>query len=378
MSDRPIALSVVHLLAPAPFGGLESVVETLAAGQRDAGVAVHVAAVLSNAGRDHPFVAALEARGLPVTILQVGGRQYLEERNAVASLLSRTGATVLHTHGYRPDVIDAPVARRMRVATVTTVHGFTGGGGVKGRLYEWLQKRAFRSFDAVIAVSGKLRGELVAAGVREDRVHAVRNAWSPAGEYAERSEARRALGIPEDAKVVGWVGRMSQEKAPDVVVRAFAAAGPGLRLSLIGSGPLEEECRALTASLGVADRVTWHGAVPRAGPLLKAFDMIALTSWTEGTPMVLLEAMGAGVPIVTTAVGGIPESVGPSEAQLVQAGDVAGLAAALDAVLRDAPAAAARAASAQRRAETELAVGSWVERHREVYAEAMAGRLRAR
>jgi glycosyltransferase involved in cell wall biosynthesis len=378
MSDRLPAPSVVHLLAPAPFGGLESVVETLAVGQREAGLAVCVAAVLSEGDTEHPFVAALERRGVDVVPLRLGGRQYLAERSAVRTLLHEREAAVLHTHGYRPDVVDGPVARSMGVATVTTVHGFTGGGGLKGRLYEWLQVRAYRRFDAVIAVSEKLRGQLAAEGVPGARLHAVRNAWRPPSACFPRADARRELGIGADEKVVGWVGRTSHEKGPDVMVRAFAAASPEWRLSMIGTGPLEAECRALAASLGVADRVRFHGVVRQAGPLLTAFDAVALSSWTEGTPIVLLEAMGAGVPIVTTAVGGIPESVGLAEARLVPAGDAAGLAAALDEILCDPSAATARAASAMARAERELGIEAWVERHRAIYAAARENRFRAR
>jgi glycosyltransferase involved in cell wall biosynthesis len=368
MIDRSSALSVVHLLAPAPYGGLESVVETLAAGQRAAGDSVCVAVVLSGSDGRHPFVDALERRGVEVAVLRLGARQYIAERREVRALLARRGAHVLHTHGYRPDVVDAPAARRTGVAAVTTVHGFTGGGGIKGRLYEWLQLRAFRSFGAVIAVSDKLRGELVRAGVPESRVHAVRNAWAPSGALVTRVEARKALGIPADDAVVGWVGRMSREKAPDVMVRAFAGASARLRLSIIGSGALEEECRALASELGVGDRIRWHGVVPGAGLHLRAFDAIALTSWTEGTPIVLLEAMGAAVPLVSTAVGGIPESVGPDDARLVPAGDVGALSAAIDDIFGDPPSALSRAASAQRRVEAELAVPPWVDRHRQIYA----------
>jgi hypothetical protein len=131
MRTTPSHLSVVHLLAPARFGGLESVVETLSAGQADAGDSVCVAPVLApDEVADHPFVEALRGRGVEVAVLEIGVRGYMRERREVAALLRARGAHVLHTHGYRPDVVDAPVARRMGVAAVTTVHGYTGGGGL--------------------------------------------------------------------------------------------------------------------------------------------------------------------------------------------------------------------------------------------------------
>jgi glycosyltransferase involved in cell wall biosynthesis len=375
METTPSQFSVVHLVAPARFGGLESVVETLAAGQASSGDSVCVAAVLSDGdGSSHPFVEAVERRGVEVVTLQIGVREYRKERREVAALLRRRGAHILHTHGYRPDVVDAPVARALGVGTVTTVHGYTGGGW-KNRLYERLQKRSHRRFGAVIAVSAKLRGELIRAGVSAERAHALPNAWEVPRAVEPRDQARRALSIDGDAPIVGWVGRLSREKAPDIAVRVLAAARTlNARLAVVGSGPMDHEARALAESLGIAERVQWHGFVPNAGLRLRAFDALLITSWTEGTPVTLLEAMAAGVPVVTTAVGGIPDVVGPAEAWLAPAGDVGALAAALDDSISDPAAVAARTAAARRRLETAFAVGPWVERHREIYRWVLAER----
>jgi glycosyltransferase involved in cell wall biosynthesis len=367
MPARPTPLSIVHLLAPAPFGGLETVVECLAAGQARAGDRVSVAVVLSGVDGAHPFVSSLRGRGLEVDVLSIGARQYLRERRSVRELLGRRRAQVLHTHGYRPDVVDAPVARRLGVRTVTTVHGFTARTW-RGRLYERLQTRALRRFDAVIAVSPLLGRALAAAGVGDERLHTLQNAWEASTPFVPRAQARAALGLPAEGPIVAWVGRMSPEKAPDVMVRCLlAAATPELRLSMIGTGSGEAEARALAEGLHVAPRIRWHGRVGEAASLLKAFDAIVLTSWTEGTPMILLEAMAAEVPVVSTAVGGVPEVVTDLEARLAPAGDVAALGAAIDEVLADGPSARTRAQAAKRRLDTGFAVEPWVRRHQEIY-----------
>lgn len=361
-------LSIVHLLAPARFGGLETVVSTLVAGQVATGDRVAVGLVLTpGEAADHPMLETLEATGAEAVAIEVAGRDYRGERKATRNLLARHEAHVLHTHGYRPDVVDAPVARRMGVSTVTTVHGFTGGGW-RGRLYEWLQLRSFRSFDAVIPVSRKLEGELAGRGVSSERLHLVRNAWTPSRPALDRAAARRTLGIESGEPVVGWVGRLSREKAPDVMVRAMAdLRTPGVRLSMIGTGGMESGCREQARSLGIADSIRWHGMVPDAASVLGAFDVLALTSWTEGTPMVLLEAMAAGVPIVATSVGGVPDVVSPKEAHLAEAGSAGGIAAAIDDIFADQEAAESRADAARSKLETHFAVGPWVERHRALY-----------
>jgi glycosyltransferase involved in cell wall biosynthesis len=379
--ERPApSISVVHVLAPARFGGLESVIQTLAPGQVAAGDSVCVVPVLEpHESEGHPVVGALRASGIDVAPVVVSGRDYRGERSAIEAVVLSRAADVVHTHGYRPDVIDAPVARRLGIPTVTTVHGFTRGGfgrgGWRGRFYEWLQIRSFRKFEAVVVVSDRLRGELVQEGVPVDRVHVLRNAWASAGHGLDRQAARSHLGVEGEGPAVAWVGRLSSEKAPDIFVRAVGEVrSHSGSFHVVGAGKSAEECRALASSLGVADRIHWLGAVPDAGRYLSAFDALVMTSWTEGTPMVLLEAMAAGVPVVTTAVGGIPDVVSPDEAILCEAGDVTALAAGIDAILADPDVARTRAAAARRRLETEFAVEPWVRRYREIYQSILADR----
>lgn len=364
-------VSVLHILAPAPFGGLESIVQTMVAGQIAEGDDVQVAAVVEEGRDEHPFLTAMREKNLPVIPVRSTGRRYWEERAAIGSILERVKADIVHTHGYRPDVLDAPVARRKRLPTVTTVHGFTGGGR-KNRLYEWLQRKAFSEFSAVVAVSAKLRDELLERGLSEETVHLVRNAWEPSRAFVSRKQARTQLGIPADAEVMAWVGRMSPEKAPDIMVRAFARTRrQGLCLSMVGSGALKRKCEELAGSLGVAEKCQWHGVVPDVGRLFKAFDAVVITSWTEGTPIVLLEAMAAGVPIVTTSVGGIPDVVSAREATLVPPGDIGGLADGMETAVSDEAAARARATAARQRLEEDFAVEPWVRRYREIYLHVM-------
>jgi len=365
------SLSIVHVLAPAPFGGLETVVKALASGQFTSGDDSCIAAVVSGDPAGHSFVGDSQLGGCPIIPIQVDGRRYGQERAAVRKTLVGRGADILHTHGYRPDVLLSPLARRMGIQAVTTVHGFTGGG-IKNHFYEFLQRRAFRRFDAVVAVSEELRGNLVDSRVPPDRIHTIRNAWKISEKLKTRSQARALLSIPAHRRNVCWVGRLNPEKAPDVMVRALAMTSHSdLHLSMIGTGSMRRKCETLAESLGVSARCHWHGMVGGAGLLLPAFDAVVITSWTEGTPMVLLEAMAATVPIITTLVGGIPDVVSQAEAKVVSPGDIGGLASALDEVLSGPGAAAVRSAAAKRRLERDFSVEKWVSRYREVYSSLM-------
>lgn len=360
-------LSILHVLAPAPFGGLETAVVSLAPALIAEGHRATVAMVLEPpVGRRHSLLEALATAGVPVEPIVLGARSYLAERRAVRELLVRHEVTVLHTHGYRPDVVDAPVARALGIPTVSTAHGYTRASG-KNRIYEWLQRRALRRFDAVITVSEALRHELRRSGVEAGRLHWVRNAWRPRAAVLPRSEARDRLGLPADVPVVGWVGRMTHEKGPDVMVRVAAKVRGDVVFSMVGDGPLRPACESSARALGVDARMKWHGAVPEAGSLLGAFDALVLTSWTEGTPMVLLEAMSARVPIVTTAVGGIPAMLSPTEALLSPAGDIHHLAECIIEVLAEPSLARALATAAERRLLNDFAVEPWAREHVAIY-----------
>src|SRR5687768_1765851 len=106
-------LSILHLLAPCDAGGLESVVRSLAVGQRERGHVVRVAAVVGADCREHPFVTSLSEADVETSALAIPDRAYLREGAFVARLCRRHRPDVVHTHGFRPDVVDAAVARSL-------------------------------------------------------------------------------------------------------------------------------------------------------------------------------------------------------------------------------------------------------------------------
>jgi glycosyltransferase involved in cell wall biosynthesis len=369
-------MNILHLLAPARAGGLERVVQGLAIGQHERGDRVVVAVVNDAPSPEHPFRLPLERAGVEVREIIAPGRAYRHERRSVVELCELLNVDIVHSHGYRPDVIDGGAIRAIGIPTVSTVHGWTRGP-LRNRIYEYLHRLALRRFDAVISVSEPMRHQLVAAGVRSDRIRVVRNAYTQTAAPLDRTAARELLGIPPDAWVAGWVGRLSQEKGIDVFVDAMAHVhDPRIMAYVIGDGP-ERVVQEARAGASLSARIHWAGMVDEAGRLCSAFDAFVLSSRTEGIPIALLEAMASGTPVVATRVGGVPDVVRPHEALLVEPEKAEQLAAAIVAVRDDPSAAAERAQNARIRLAVAFGRDQWLDAHERVYAESAERRSSA-
>jgi glycosyltransferase involved in cell wall biosynthesis len=363
-------LKVLHLIAPAAFGGLERVVYALSVGQKKKGYDVLVIPMLETGASEPSIVGELRQANVPVIPVIHPPRSYRPQRRSILEICTQLAPDVLHSHGYLPDVLSASLGPKSCRARVTTVHGFTGGGW-RNRLYEWMQHRSFTRLDAVVAVSRELAREL--ASVVPGRViQTLPNAWTPVDELLPPESARAALGLLKNVFNIGWIGRISREKGPDILVEAL----PALRditthITFIGDGPERRTLERRVKELGLHSNVSWRGEVPRAARLLGAFDLIVNSSRTEGTPITLFEAMHAGVPIVATPVGGVPDVISSNEAILIEPEDPAALASAIRRV-HDAPSDARnRAMEARDRLEKEFAAAPWIDSYGRIYEKAI-------
>jgi glycosyltransferase involved in cell wall biosynthesis len=232
-----------------------------------------------------------------------------------------------------------------------------------------VQRRALRGFDAVIAVSRALSSHLSSQGVPANRLRMIQNAFPGAVALQSRREARARLGITDERFQLGWVGRLSHEKGPDQMIDALALLDTSkVALTIIGDGPERARLQAQAERLEVASAIRWAGNQSSAAQLFSAFDAFVLSSRTEGIPMVLFEAMAAGIPIVATRVGGVPEVLDDSCAYLVESGDGTQLASAIE-TLRTDPRFAARIARARQRLDTQFSTDAWIDRHKALYCE---------
>lgn len=364
-------MTIVQLINPGLFGGLETVVTHLATGLQQLGVE-SAALVVSDEGSSRPRILDdLTAAGVHTEQLFVPARRYAEEAARIRGGLARLNARVVHSHGYRMDVMARIVRIRTNVRWVSTLHGFTGGGR-KNRLFEWLQLRSLRSADRVIGVSSTVINRARASGVSTQRLRLIQNAVPPR-QSMSREEAQGELGLDAARRWVGWVGRTTHEKDPESFARAISELGnPAVGGVIVGSGPLLAAVERNHQALIASGRLMLAGQRPDAGRLMPAFDALALSSVTEGTPMVVLEAMQAGVPVVAYAVGGLPDVIGGGAGVLVPERSATLLARAIRDVLQDPRAADAVVRVARARVESEFSTARWLSTHVQLYSELSA------
>lgn len=189
--------------------------------------------------------------------------------------------------------------------------------------------RAVEAAGAVITRSADLRQRLVEAGCDGEKIHPVYNGVDTGTfQPGDRAAARRTLGLPENAKILLYVGNLLAIKNPMLLVEAHKRLPAGTVLVIAGEGPLEQELRR-----AAGPEVVFAGRqLPdKIAEFMQAADVLCLPSWNEGVPNVILEAFASGLPVVASRVGGIHEVLDqPALGALVPAGDCAALTAALE------------------------------------------------
>ncbi|MDQ3945497.1 MAG: glycosyltransferase family 4 protein, partial [Actinomycetota bacterium] len=230
--------------------------------------------------------------------------------------------------GARPLVVTVHCSLR-RTLAVTGVRS-AGLHLVGGWLEAWGGRRA----DALIVLTARLATAVVAGGVPLERVHVIPSGVDPGPERPPPLDPVPGAGRPR----LLFVGRLVDQKGPDGLLEALARLASGASLVMVGDGPLRPRLQRQAVRLGIADRVHFTGFVPHE--LVEAHfchaDLLVLPSRYEELGSVLLEAMQAGLPVVATAVGGIPEVVVDGvTGRLLPPGDPAALASAVDGVLGD-------------------------------------------
>jgi glycosyltransferase involved in cell wall biosynthesis len=300
-------------------------------------------ATFTRGASTNQFIDAARKDGLPVEVIQESGLYDRSVIRNLAQLADRLRPDIIQTHAVKSHFLARCASLPGKAPWVAFHHGYTWPT-LRARIYNQLDRWSLRTAPKVLTVSLPFREELIARGVSPERIEIIHNAippdWGKRFREPDLSQALRAkLGIGADRNVILIVGRLSRETDHLTLLEAIARLPRELNphLVVVGEGPERPRIEERIRSLSLASSVTLTGQQKSAEPYYGIAQVAVLSSLSEGSPNALLEAMAAGVPVVATRVGGIPEIASPGEtALLVEPGDVSGMSSSIARLLNDA------------------------------------------
>jgi glycosyltransferase involved in cell wall biosynthesis len=359
----------IQLISTGGYYGAERALVELASYLLEQGWQSHVVALEGQGASE--IVQRARERGVSAEAFLPHGRLGLPRMLAkLRRLLAEHPGAVLHSHGYKPDILLALARAPRHFACLATCHNWISESA-KMRLLEALDKRALRAFDHVVAVSDEIARELIGSGIARESVSVIDNgiAAEPV-EAGARARIRAEFAVNPDARVLIHVGRLARSKRIDLLLQCMAGLPAGLQttLLLVGEGEERENLAGLADELRLHGRVHFCGYRRDVAQLLTAADVFVLSSQKEGLPIALLEAMAASCPIVATSVGAIPRVLeNGRDGWIVPAVNSEALGAALTEALMNPEVARTRARNALTRFNARYSRGSMGERYLQLY-----------
>jgi glycosyltransferase involved in cell wall biosynthesis len=360
--------TIAHVIDTDGPGGAERVVAHLATTLQASGVR-NVALLPPNG--EGWLARQLEGSGVTIDYFSIDG-SVASCAKSLAAALRRHRITLAHSHEFSMAVCGAWACRRAGIPHVITMHG---GRYYAGRLRRRLGLRAaFALSGRTVAVSSRLAAQLSRdLWMRPSRIATIPNGVRPVPGYRFPVRDQLRLG-PRDRLLVA-VGNLYPVKGHQHLIDALALlAGryPDVHLAISGRGDLADALAARAGAHNLSSRVHFLGLRPDVSDILAAADIFVLPSLSEGLPLALLEAMFAGCAIVATNVGDVGVALGDGEAGvLVEPGDAAALAAAINGLLSNPDRARDLGRRAARRAAAEYDITHMVRRYVSTYQQAL-------
>lgn len=265
-----------------------------------------VAALKDEPGPTPPVCLRAAEFGFDTHVFESHGRFNPASVRLLRDYLRSERIDVLHTHGYKTDLLGLLAARGTACKVLSTPHGWNPNENWKVRAYEALDRLVLSQLDAVAPLSQQLYDDLVRVPGMRKKLHLIGNGVDLAEITAaiERESTLLQWKVG-GAWIIGYIGRLAGPKRLDSLMQAFAAVDiPNKRLCLVGEGPARAALEQMASDLGVSERVHFFGYREDRIAFLNCFDVFVLPSESEGTPRCLMEAMTARVPVIATDIRG--------------------------------------------------------------------------
>lgn len=308
-------MKILHVIDSSGVWGAEKMLFALVLEQLNRGHQPLVLSIGKPQEKLKTIEAAMQARNIPHQAFRVRLIPRLGEIKKLIKLIKGVGPDIIHSHGYKGNILLAFLIKLFRTPPViTTMHGWVtvGNGFSKLRIYEWLDSFAIRRLNGVVLVSEKMLDHpriKVWPKTIKDRVVTIDNGISTTAEMGSEDFEMELRAFRGESKLIGSVGRLSREKGYQFLIPAFAkllASHEDVKLVIIGAGSYRVELECLIEQYKLEDKVWITGYIENAGAVIGVLDVYVCSSLTEGLPITLLEAMRESVPIVSTAISNIP------------------------------------------------------------------------
>lgn len=325
--SRP--LRVMHFICPTGFYGAERWILSLVANMDSTTVISELAVTRERGDPLLKLTERFRGLGMEAHEIETGGRFDPTAIGKLSRLLRARRIDVLHTHGYKPDILGAIAARQAGVRKICTTHGFENAKDFKLQLYIWLGCQSYRFFDKVVSLSEQLRSDVLRYGVKKKRTHVITSGIDLRPMEVFIRDREPGQYHDPDSLTIGFIGQMISRKNIIGLLDAFeelAAQYPLLRLELVGDGSEKNKFEQYAAALVAHDRIHFRGFVDNPLDHLRQLDLFVMTSTLEGTPLCLMEAMAMGVPVVAFDIAGVDLLIKHQRTGLLaDMGDQAGL-----------------------------------------------------
>lgn len=322
MRDNGLGRNVLHLISSGGIYGAEAVVLSLSRKLVPLNFHSIIACIIDNRQKGIAIVQKARSLHLDVEILKMGNKFSPSIIAKLTKLLRDRKIDILHTHGYKADIIGFLSAKKMKMPLLSTAHGWTQGE-VCLRFYYRCDSWFLRFFPTVVAVSEEVRKGLRVRGISPSKIVMIENGVDieRLKEIENRNVAlRNEFGLGENYHIIVAVGRLAPEKGFKYLLEAVQMIGEDeqeVKLFIIGEGVLGNDLKSYAERLGIQERVIFTGFRKDVLSFLSLADIVAMPSLTEGIPIALLEAMALGKPVVAARVGGIPMVVSHGETGLL-------------------------------------------------------------
>jgi glycosyltransferase involved in cell wall biosynthesis len=319
---------ILHLRGSSFVGGPEQQLLHYAESERDGAFQIRLGTFVGP-GEGSEFLRVAEARGFHILSLPCGSTGFRSALPTLVREMRIRRVDLLCTHGYKADILGVLAARASGTPVACFLRGWTSENG-RIRFYEAIDRFIFPFAQRIVCLSEHQALRFRKRRLLASQIRIVQNAVDLPDIRAEniariRKYVRELFGFPVDCPLIASAGRLSPEKGVHVFLDASAAIVeryPETRFLIFGDGFLRGELEAKSRRLGLGDRLRFSGFITELRELLSGLDVLVNPSLTEEMPNIVLEGMAAEIPVVATAVGGVPEISAAGQAvMLILPGD---------------------------------------------------------